>query len=167
MTTSPVLRFDQARDLVQGYLRTEPAPEPPLRDLLDSLLGGIRELDRERAARERRLERTQLESETDPMTGLLNLQGWQSRLTSEQDRCRRFGEPAVVVTIDVGPAADPGRAAQSLRAALRPGAVLARTGPGRFATLLLGPDDAAITGQVQALRAGLVGASVTWSPLGL
>jgi hypothetical protein len=169
MTTSPALRFDHARDLVAEYLAGRhaaagPAPEP-LRHLLDMLLGGIRELDRERAERERRLERTQLESETDRLTGLLNAQGWERRLDAERDRHRRFGEPAAVVSIRHPPDTDFLPAARTLRSILGPAVILAHPELATFTALLLGADAIHVAVRVRHLRHDLAGAAVTWSPL--
>jgi GGDEF domain-containing protein len=171
MTTYPAARFDHARELVHEYLSGESPPEP-LRRLLDALLGGIRELDQERSARERRLERTQLECETDVVTGLLNRFGWQRRLEREEDRARRFGEfgdPVAVLSVRLASAADGHRlalTARVLRDTLRPGDPLARLDGAEFAALLAGASPAAVAELVGRVRAVLPGhATVSWAPL--
>jgi diguanylate cyclase (GGDEF)-like protein len=75
--------------------------EEPLLDLLSSLLSSVLEADTAAVDSARALERAVSDAETDPLTGLLNRRGWERWLEREDDRFRRFGDPASVVTLDL------------------------------------------------------------------
>ncbi|WP_374536153.1 sensor domain-containing diguanylate cyclase [Chitinimonas taiwanensis] len=132
-----------------------PAPQPdaliqeePLFILLGSLLSSL--LDAELRAHEegRRADRARAESMTDFMTELYNRRGWEQLLAAEEDRCRRYGHPAVALVVDLdglkrvndqhGHAAGDAlirRTAEALRRAIRAGDVLARLGGDEFGIL--------------------------------
>ncbi len=48
-----------------------------------------------------RLWEAKRDARTDPLTGLWNRRAWEETLTSEEERCRRFGHPAAVLAIDL------------------------------------------------------------------
>jgi diguanylate cyclase (GGDEF)-like protein len=75
--------------------------QEPLLDLLSSLLSSVLEADAAAVDTARALERAVSDAETDPLTGLLNRRGWERWLAREEDRFRRFGDPASVVTLDL------------------------------------------------------------------
>ena len=70
-------------------------------DLLSSLLSSVLEADGAAVRTARELERAVSEAETDALTGLLNRPGWERWLAREEDRFRRFGDPACVVMMDL------------------------------------------------------------------
>jgi diguanylate cyclase len=74
--------------------------QEPLLDLLSSLLSSVLEADSAAVDTARALERAVSEAETDPLTGLLNRRGWERWLAREDERFRRFGDPASVVMLD-------------------------------------------------------------------
>lgn len=146
----------------------------PLLALLCQLLAGILELDLQRANTERALELTQLEAETDALTGLLNRRGWDRRLEQEEAWFRRFGDPGSVVAIDLdglkaindsaGHAAGDDYlrlAARTLREAMRGGDILARVGGDEFSLLVSGitPGETAVL--VARMQLALAGAGVS------
>jgi diguanylate cyclase len=69
--------------------------------LLAALLSKILRDDLAADADKRRLEKLNQESRTDALTGLANRRAWDEFLKSEEDRCRRYGHPAVVFSIDL------------------------------------------------------------------
>ncbi|MBT0768660.1 sensor domain-containing diguanylate cyclase [Kineosporia sp. J2-2] len=73
----------------------------PLLRLLGGLLGCVAELDLHRTDLQRRLLSTQMESETDELTGLTNRRGWDRLLVLEEERYRRLAEPGAVLYVDI------------------------------------------------------------------
>jgi diguanylate cyclase (GGDEF)-like protein len=138
-----------------------------LLDLLSSLLSSVLEADTNAVRSARDLERAVSDAETDTLTGLLNRRGWERWLAREEERFRRFGDPASVVMMDLdglkavndteGHDAGDGylrRTADTLRAVTRRGDPLARLGGDEFAMVAtVGPDDvgALVTRLQQAL----------------
>jgi diguanylate cyclase len=57
------------------------------------------ELDRQEL--QGRFERAELDSLTDPLTGVGNRRAWDRLLDAEEARCRRYGSPASLVAIDL------------------------------------------------------------------
>jgi diguanylate cyclase len=117
-----------------------------LLDLLSSLLSSVLEADTAATDSARALEQAVTEAETDPLTGLLNRRGWDRWLAREEDRFRRFGDPACVVMLDLDglkavndlQGHDAGdryirRAAAVLRGSVRVGDPVARLGGDEFA----------------------------------
>lgn len=144
--------------------------QEPLLDLLCRMLGDVLTLDLERAAADRRLERTQLEPETDLLTGLLNRHGWLRRLELESARQRVFGDQVQVVVVRLeGASSTRGtgtddeclrRAARTMRAALRPGDILARLSGNEFRLLVPGASAEAAAGLAGRLRTALTSADI-------
>jgi diguanylate cyclase (GGDEF)-like protein len=126
-----------------------------LLDLLSSLLSSVLDADTNAVRSARELERAVSDAETDTLTGLLNRRGWERWLTREEDRFRRFGDPASVVMMDLDglkrvndtEGHDAGdaylrRAAETLRSVTRRGDPVARLGGDEFAMVAtVDPDD--------------------------
>jgi len=70
-------------------------------ELLAGLLSTL--LRKELALQEqtRRKERLEMEAHTDALTGLSNRRAWDDLLLQEEERCRRYGHPAAVLTMDL------------------------------------------------------------------
>jgi diguanylate cyclase (GGDEF)-like protein len=86
----------------------DPHPQPeslgdlrPMLDLLSSLLSAVLAGDLYATAAARELEQARREADVDALTGLLNRRGWDRYLEVEEERFRRFGDPAYVVVIDL------------------------------------------------------------------
>ena len=134
----------------------ELAVDDELLDVFSSLLSAVLEADLAATETERALEQAVGEAESDPLTGLLNRRGWERWLAREEDRFRRFGEPASVVMMDLdvlkevndtdGHAAGDRyirSAADVLRRTVRSVDALARLGGDEFAMVVrCGPDEA-------------------------
>jgi diguanylate cyclase (GGDEF)-like protein len=114
-------------------------------DLLGALLSA--ELRLEREARQREV--AEINSQTDVLTGLGNRRRWDEQVALEEDRCRRYGSSAAVLTVDLNGLKavndkwghDAGDAllrqlAIVLRRECRPSDVLVRLGGDEFAALL-------------------------------
>lgn len=143
------------------------ATNEKLLDLLSSLLSSVLEADTNAVRSARELERAVTEAETDSLTGLLNRRGWDRWLAREEERFRRFGDPASVVMMDLdglkrindadGHEAGDAylrRTAATLRSVIRKEDALARLGGDEFAVMAAaGPEDAAPL--VARLRAAL------------
>ena len=123
----------------------------PLLDLLSSLLSAVLESDLRATAIARELEQARREAEVDALTGLLNRRGWDRYLRHEEQRFRRFGDPACVVVLDLDhlkivndtqghEAGDHyiRRAATVLAGTVRKGDVLARLGGDEFGVVAVG-----------------------------
>ena len=86
----------------------DPAPRPDLpanalelAELLGELLSGILVLELTVEETERAADWAQQEGATDELTGLFNRRGWENLVAAEEDRCRRHGNSAAVVVIDI------------------------------------------------------------------
>ena len=95
-------------DLFGTLCAIDPAPQAaaiadalPMVELLGDLLSGILALELRAAEAERSAERARRDAALDPLTGLVNRRGWDEVLVAEEDRCRRHGHPAIVVSIDL------------------------------------------------------------------
>lgn len=135
----------------------DPAPQPDstrdeqaLLELMANLLSGVLHGELAAADAVRRAERAELEATRDALTGLYNRRGWAMLLNREEERCRRYGHPACVVSVDLdelkfindtqGQAAGDAllvRAGQALSSLTRGSDVVARLGGNEFAMLLL------------------------------
>ncbi|NMO93760.1 diguanylate cyclase [Actinomycetospora sp. TBRC 11914] len=129
----------------------------PLLDLLSSLLSSVLAADGAAVEAARELERAVSDAETDPLTGLLNRRGWERWLEREEERFRRFGDPASVIMMDLDglktvndvEGHDAGdrficRTAHTLAHAVRTGDPLARLGGDEFGLVAsVGIEDAA------------------------
>lgn len=123
--------------------------EPTL-ELAGRLLATVLALELRAADEARRREIAEAEAMLDELTGLWNRRGWDKFVTGEEARCRRYGHPACVLSMDVdglkavndtrgheaGDALIRG-VADVLRASLRAHDVAARLGGDEFAALLI------------------------------
>lgn len=119
-------------------------------DLLARLLNSELEV----ASAKRQLERMVDKARRDALTSLYNRQGWMEFLELEEARCRRFGNPACIIAIDLddlkkvndksGHVAGDSLlvgAAQALRSAVRNVDIIARTGGDEFMVLCIECDE--------------------------
>lgn len=151
----PLKREDGA--LFGTLCAIHPAPQPlavtaelPLIELLARLLCTILEADLRSAEQARRAERAQCEALTDPLTGIYNRRGWDQLLAAEESRCRRYGHPACIVSIDLDGLKSVNdtkghakgdelirQAARAIRTAVREQDVVARVGGDEFFVLAI------------------------------
>jgi diguanylate cyclase (GGDEF)-like protein len=126
-------------------------------DVVAGLLSVVLQADLYATSVARELERARSEADRDELTGLLNRRGWDRFLEHEEERFRRFGDPACVVVLDLDrlkevndtQGHDAGdryiqRAASALAATVRKADVLARLGGDEFGIIAVGatPDQA-------------------------
>jgi diguanylate cyclase (GGDEF)-like protein len=153
----------------------DPAPKPdtiraeqPLVELLSGLLSTILATELRAAEEARRAERAQAEALVDPLTGLYNRRGWDQLVAAEEERCRRFGHPACVLSIDLddlktvndtqGHAAGDAllrRCAEALRSSLRTQDLAARLGGDEFTVLCVECDAPNGAGVITRIRTAL------------
>jgi diguanylate cyclase len=147
-----------------------------LMELLAALLSGILSLELRTDEAERIAVRARLESAVDELTGLYNRRGWNNLAEIEEDRCRRYGNPASVISIDVdglktlndsqGHAAGDDllqRCAQAIQAVVRTHDVAARLGGDEFAVLAVQSDEDGSTALMHRLGRALDEQGVTAS----
>jgi diguanylate cyclase (GGDEF)-like protein len=136
-------------------------------DLLGALLSA--ELRLEREARQREV--AELNSQTDALTGLGNRRRWDEQLGLEEERCRKHGSSAAVLTVDLNGLKvvndtwghDAGDAmlrqlAIVLRRELRSSDVLVRLGGDEFAALLAEVSREQVDELANRLRLALIAA---------
>ncbi len=75
--------------------------ELPLVEMVAKMLSGVLAAELRAVEAERQKERAIAEAETDPLTGLFNRAGWDRMIQSEEDRCKRYGDSAFVVLVDL------------------------------------------------------------------
>lgn len=75
--------------------------EQALIELMAELLSSILHKELAAADATRRAERAEAEAARDVLTSLYNRRGWDQLLVREEDRCRRYGNPACVISIDL------------------------------------------------------------------
>jgi diguanylate cyclase (GGDEF)-like protein len=158
----------------------DPAPQPglaskalALAELLADLLSGILTLELKVDEAKRAAERAKRQGAIDELTGLFNRRGWNGLVAAEDDRCRRHGEPAAVVVIDVdglkavndahGHAAGDDllrRCAAAIDSATRDHDVAARFGGDEFAVLLVEANEAGAARFAERLQQVLESAGV-------
>jgi diguanylate cyclase (GGDEF)-like protein len=183
---TPIVRPDG--ELFGTVCGVDPDPQPeslsdlrPLLDLLSSLLSAVLAGDLYATAAARELEQARREADVDPLTGLLNRRGWDRYLEVEEERFRRFGDPACVVVIDLdrlkavndthGHAAGDRhirRAADVLARTVRGSDVLARLGGDEFGIVAPGmtPEQAGklVARADRAMRSSGVAGSFGFAP---
>ncbi len=133
----------------------DPKPQPaaiemelPLVEMIAKMLSGVLAAELRAVDAERTKERLQLESETDPLTGLFNQSGWERMLQVEEQRCQRYANPAYLALMDLDGLAsinnslghDAGnkllrRTAKVIRKNVRDSDIIARVGGDEFAIL--------------------------------
>ncbi|WP_211841875.1 sensor domain-containing diguanylate cyclase [Massilia eburnea] len=160
----------------------EPQPERIREDtdmvvLMGELLGGLLEAELAGIEAARKAERIDVDITRDELTGLYNRRGWDMLVLREEERCRRYGHPACVVSLDLddlkfyndtqGYASGDAlliRCSKALKEVTRGSDVVARMGGDEFAMLMVECDyfDAqAMLLRVQETLAGYdVGASI-------
>ena len=183
---TPIVRPDG--ELFGTVCGVDPDPQPeslsdlrPLLDVLSSLLSAVLAGDLYATAAARELEQARREADVDPLTGLLNRRGWDRYLEVEEERFRRFGDPACVVVIDLdrlkvvndtqGHAAGDRhirRAADVLARTVRGSDVLARLGGDEFGIVAPGmtPEQAGklVARADRAMRSSGVAGSFGFAP---
>ncbi len=75
--------------------------EQDLVELLAKMLGTVLQLELSAEKTAREAERLQMEALTDPLTQLYNRRAWDRLLNAEEERCRRYGNPATIMVIDL------------------------------------------------------------------
>ena len=183
---TPIVRPDG--ELFGTVCGIDPHPQPeslsdlrPLLDVLSSLLSAVLAGDLYATAAARELEHARREADVDPLTGLLNRRGWDRYLEVEEERFRRFGDPACVVVIDLdrlkvvndtqGHEAGDNyirRAARALESTVRQGDVLARLGGDEFGVIAVGatPEQAReiVERADEAMRTSGIAGSIGFAP---
>jgi diguanylate cyclase len=151
--------------------------EQPLLELLAALLSQILQADLRAAEETRRMQYLEAAAHTDPLTSLFNRRAWDDLLAREEERCKRYGHPTAVVSIDLdelkttndtqGHAAGDvllKRAASALRKSVREIDIVARLGGDEFAVIAVECNHAAINALVKRIRENLaadaIGASL-------
>jgi diguanylate cyclase (GGDEF)-like protein len=147
--------------------------ELPLVELLAKLLSSLLMMELQATHLVRRAERAEAELLTDSLTGLYNRRGWDALLAAEESRCKRYGNPACVISIDLdelketndqhGHAFGDGllrRTADVMRASTRQQDLLARVGGDEFAVLAVECDEAGGESLVERLLEAFSNASV-------
>jgi diguanylate cyclase len=86
----------------------DPKPQPdsieeelPLVEMVATMLSGVLAAELRAVEAEREKERSLVEVERDALTGLFNRRGWDRMLAAEQERCRRYGNAACVILVDL------------------------------------------------------------------
>lgn len=147
--------------------------EQGLIELLASLLSTLLQTELKAAREMQRSERLELETETDSLTQLYNRRAWDRLLSTEEDRCRRYGHSAIVLSIDLdklkwindthGHAAGDAlivRAADALRKAVREVDIVARLGGDEFSVIGVECDNNGAEALLSHIRMALADAKV-------
>ncbi len=142
--------------------------ELPLVELLASLLSTVLTWERKAMEKSRQSELLGRIANSDLLTSLLNRRGWEEVLRIEEERCRHYGDPACVLSIDLdglkatndqfGHAAGDElivRAGRALRSAIREPDAVARLGGDEFAILALGCSRSAGEHMLERVRKAL------------
>jgi diguanylate cyclase len=159
----------------------EPMPEEisdelPLIEMMARLLTTILENELKADEERRRAERASAEAMTDALTGLFNRRGWNELLATEDDRCRRYGHPASVVSIDLDDLKTVNdeqghtqgdallrRAAGALKSVTRESDIVARLGGDEFSILAVECDPAGAQALIARLETAFQQADVAAS----
>jgi diguanylate cyclase len=149
------------------------AGELPTIELLGRLLGNLLGLELDHRELQGRFERAELDSLTDPLTGVGNRRAWDRLLDAEEARCRRYGSPASLVAIDLDELKlvnDAGghvagdrllcRAAEVIGSTKRAADVVARLGGDEFGVLAVECDERAAAVLAERIRVALEAAGV-------
>jgi len=144
----------------------ELAAELPLLRLLARLLGTVltAELRAEEVARD--AERVEAQSGRDALTGLVNRRAWDWLLRAEDERARRYGSPAAVISIDLeggDHSADDDTvlaATRTVVAVTRAHDVVARLGGAELGVLAVECDASALSNLVARVKDELASAGV-------
>jgi len=149
------------------------AGELPTIELLGRLLGSLLAMELDRQELQGRFERAELDSLTDPLTGVGNRRAWDRLLDAEEARCRRYGSPASLVAIDLDELKQVNdadghlagdrllcRAAEVIGSTKRATDVVARLGGDEFGVLAVECDEGAASVLAERIRAALEAAGV-------
>lgn len=166
----------------------DPSPQPmsvtqyaPVITLLAGLLTAILESDLIITEHLRTLEQAERTAELDPLTGLLNLRGWDHYLQQEEERQRRFGDPSAVIVVDLDRLSeinehkgeDAGdlyivNAGNAIRNTVRGADIVARLGGDEFGVIVNGitPNECELLVDriLDSFRAAGVAGSIGWAP---
>ena len=150
--------------------------EQELVEVVGNLLGSLLRTEMQFAEQIRLAERVTAESLTDPLTGLYNRRGWSQLFAREEDRCRRHGNAAGVLVLDLdglkvindsaGHAAGDElirRTSALLRRVVRSQDIAARVGGDEFTILAVECGPAAADALLVRLRAALHGEGISAS----
>lgn len=140
----------------------------PLLTILSGLLSMVLAADLARTELERERERAVTEATMDVLTGLLNRRGWEAAVTAEEARHRRFGDPSVVMVIDLDRLKEINdtqgheagdrhivRAARAIRSCLRETDYAARIGGDEFALIATSTTPTAASSLVARIHTAL------------
>lgn len=161
----------------------DPSPQPEhiqkeqkLIELMADLLSSLLNAELSAAEAVRRSERAESEARRDTLTTLYNRRGWECLLEQEEDRCRRYGHPACVISIDLDDlkvvndtqghqAGDEllAKAGRVLMDTIRIIDVAARLGGDEFAVLGVECDQASAEALAERLRHNLAAAGIRCS----
>lgn len=143
-------------------------------DLMAGLLSLILSTELRAADAARQADRLALEAQTDELTGLPNRRAWNDFVQREDERCRRYGDAAALLAIDLndlkrtndskGHAAGDAlivRAADALRAVVREPDLAARFGGDEFGIVAVNCDRAGAEALAGRLRAALADRGVS------
>ncbi|TCB50997.1 sensor domain-containing diguanylate cyclase [Acinetobacter sp. ANC 4779] len=75
--------------------------DAPLFDLIAKMLSFTIQAELKTAKYIRKAERFEMESLSDPMTGLFNRRAWDQLIKLEEERCKLYGHPTAVIMIDL------------------------------------------------------------------
>lgn len=102
----PITRKDGS--LFGTLCAIDPAPQSEqiregqaLIELMADLLSSLLHAELMIADTTRRAERAEAEASRDVLTSLYNRRGWDQLIEREEDRCRRYGNPACVISVDL------------------------------------------------------------------
>jgi diguanylate cyclase len=168
----PVCRADGT--LFGALVGASPVPVPedlaehlPVVELLGRLLGGLLAADLRAAVRAREVQRVQVQEMYDPVTGLGDRRYWDQVVAAEESRCRRYGDHAAVIVLELEDYDAIGeqdadatqvllrRAARVLRTHCREEDLVARVAPSMFAILSVGADADGAAALVERLQVAL------------
>ncbi|MFO0618641.1 MAG: sensor domain-containing diguanylate cyclase [Polyangiaceae bacterium] len=148
----------------------------PLLRIAGKLLATVLNLELQATTEARRREIAEAEAMLDDMTGLWNHRAWSRFLAAEEERCRRYGHPACVLSIDLdglkvandtrGHAAGDALirgVADALRESMRAHDVAARLGGDEFGALLIECVEEQARAVVQRVRAALTARGISAS----
>lgn len=150
--------------------------ELPFVEMMARLLGTVMAAEARLALESDRARRAEEESLIDSLTGLSNRRGWERLLDVEQERSKRYGNPASIIVVDLdhlkqindarGHAAGDSLLVETaliLRAASRDPDIVARIGGDEFALLAVDCDAAAAQNLLERLEKALARAAVAAS----
>lgn len=178
---APLVRSDGS--LFGTLCAIHPSPQPAsivdeqeLVALLSAMLSRVLQLELDAAEAARRAERLEMEALVDSLTNTYNRRGWDRLLTSEEERCRRYGHSAAVLVIDLdglkrvndtlGHASGDAlimRAAAALRKAARANDIVARLGGDEFGVIAVECDRDGAESLLLRVRAALAEENVSAS----